>query len=134
VIVTEPGRGPAAVGVKVIASTQLFPGVTVVPQVEPALLIPNSLLIEMSDITRFPLADAAFATVTSVEQFAVVPTAVSGQVPEPVTVAAGTPMPFPLNGTLCGLPAALSMTVRKPVKLPDAFGVKLTVIRHDDPG
>jgi hypothetical protein len=41
-----------------------------------------------------------------------------------VTVAAGTPVP--LNRTVCGLFAALSVMVTDPYRVPVAVGVKVT--------
>jgi hypothetical protein len=38
--------------------------------------------------------------------------------------------PFPVRLTVCGLPVALSETVRVPVKVPVAVGLKVTEIRQ----
>ena len=42
--------------------------------------------------------------------------------------------PVPLSGTVCGLPAALSVRVRVPVRTPAADGVKVTAISQVIPG
>ena len=49
-----------------------------------------------------------------------------------VTAIADSPVsvPVPLRGTVCGELAALSVTVRMPVRVPSALGVKLTEIVH----
>jgi hypothetical protein len=36
--------------------------------------------------------------------------------------------PFPVNGTVCGLPLALSVIVSVPTRAPNAVGVKVTLI------
>jgi hypothetical protein len=41
--------------------------------------------------------------------------------------------PVPVSGMVCGLPAALSVTVIVPGWLPAAVGVKVTVIVHFAP-
>ena len=41
--------------------------------------------------------------------------------------------PVPLNEVVCGELEALSVTVRVPVRLPDASGVKVTEIVHVAP-
>lgn len=47
---------------------------------------------------------------------------------EMLAIGAGAETPFPVSGTLCGDPAALSVIVRLPVRPPRAVGVNLTVI------
>lgn len=42
-------------------------------------------------------------------------------------------MPVPLKGTLCGLPAALSLINNAPVRFPYTDGTKVTLIRQLDP-
>jgi hypothetical protein len=37
-------------------------------------------------------------------------------------------VPIPLNVTFCGLPAALSLTLNAAVRVPDAVGLKVTLI------
>src|SRR5438552_1337404 len=63
-------------------------------------------------------------------------TAVSGK-PRPVgvTLTVRTPAsPLPASATVWGLPTALSVIVRAPVRLPAAVGEKLTVRPQDCPG
>jgi hypothetical protein len=43
-------------------------------------------------------------------------------------------VPVPDNATVCGLPAALSVTESAPVRLPVAPGVKVTLIKQLAPG
>src|SRR5437868_5113203 len=45
-------------------------------------------------------------------------------------LTAGAVVPVPVNETVCGLPAALSVTESVPVREPAAVGVKLTEIVH----
>ena len=42
--------------------------------------------------------------------------------------AAAAAIPLPLRAAVCGLPLALSVTDRVPVRVPVAVGVKLTLI------
>src|SRR5947208_8372569 len=39
-------------------------------------------------------------------------------------------VPFPLSGTVCGLPPALSATDSVPVRAPEAVGVKVTLMEQ----
>ena len=41
--------------------------------------------------------------------------------------------PAPLNPTLCVLPAALSLTVTVPLRIPDVVGANATLIVHVAP-
>src|SRR5207302_1146323 len=55
---------------------------------------------------------------------------VSCCLPKPKPVGANTapgPVPFPLSGTICGLPPALSASDSVPVRAPEAVGVKVTL-------
>jgi hypothetical protein len=47
---------------------------------------------------------------------------------ENVTPAAPADAPIPLRETVCGLPAALSVTESVPLALPAALGVNVTLI------
>ena len=42
-------------------------------------------------------------------------------------------LPVPVRLTMCGLPAALSVIVTAPVRIPVALGVNLTLILQLDP-
>ena len=44
--------------------------------------------------------------------------------------AAVAASPVPVSATVCGLPEALSVVVRVPVRVPEAVGVKVTVTTH----
>jgi hypothetical protein len=50
-----------------------------------------------------------------------------------IEVARAKSCPVPLSVTVWGLPAALSVTVRAPVRLPVAVGVKVTLIVQLEP-
>jgi hypothetical protein len=43
-------------------------------------------------------------------------------------------VPIPLSGTSCGLPAALSVTLRAAMRVPLAVGVNVTLIPQLAPG
>jgi len=45
-----------------------------------------------------------------------------------VAMGAVTAMPVPVSGMVCGLPAASSVMVITPVRVPVAVGVKVTVM------
>ena len=45
----------------------------------------------------------------------------------------GAAVPVPVNAIVCGLPAALSVTVTVPVRAPATVGVKITVIAQVAP-
>lgn len=42
-------------------------------------------------------------------------------------------MPVPVSETVCGLPAAPSVTLTLAVRVPLAVGVKVTLIEHEAP-
>ena len=42
--------------------------------------------------------------------------------------------PVPLRLTICGLPAALSVTLKLPVRVPDAVGVNVILMLQFPPG
>ncbi|HMC60698.1 MAG TPA: hypothetical protein VKJ01_16025 [Candidatus Solibacter sp.] len=42
-------------------------------------------------------------------------------------------MPVPVSGSVCGLPVALSVTVIVPLRVPEATGVKVTLMAHEPP-
>jgi hypothetical protein len=42
-------------------------------------------------------------------------------------------VPVPLSATVCGLPAALSLTEIEPLRVPEVCGVKVTLIVQFDP-
>lgn len=66
---------------------------------------------------------------SSVNVFAAldVPTAVFGKFADAGVSLAATP-PVPERATVCGLPGALSVIVKVPVRVPEAVGVKVTSI------
>ena len=49
---------------------------------------------------------------------------------DPAASAIEKSMPVPLSVTVCGLPAALSVTVKLPFRPPGALGAKVTVIEQ----
>lgn len=126
---TAPVRTPAAVGLKVTAMVQDPPAATEAPQELDCAKSPEA---EMALMARGPLPVLESTTVFAVEDF---PTStgsnarLSGESETPdVTVA-----PVPDSATPCGLPAALLATESEPDLAPDAVGVKVTLIVHDEP-
>jgi hypothetical protein len=49
-------------------------------------------------------------------------------------VVSAAAAPVPVNETVCGLPAALSVTVSVPVRVPACVGVNTTLMLHDPGG
>lgn|SRR5437763_2088145 len=64
---------------------------------------------------------------------AVCPGATVADVEEPDPREIEKSAPVPVRGSVCGLPWALSVTVKVAVLVPDAVGVKLTVILQAPP-
>src|SRR5215469_1771414 len=50
-----------------------------------------------------------------------------------LTAGAGADTPVPVNPTVCGLPFALSLIVRVPVRVPVAEGVNVMLIAQEAP-
>src|SRR5580698_4679781 len=123
--VSVPVRLPVAVGVST----------TLMVQVDPAVNVAGQLLLWLKSpvICALPmLTDAlpVFVTVTGWEALAT-PSAVPVKVrlvgvTERTNVEATAPVPDRL--TVCGLPVSLSVTVRVPVREPDAVGVNTTLM------
>jgi len=128
VTVSAPVRVPLAVGVKVMLNVQDAWTATLPPQL---LVSEKSPLVETLLIVRVPVP--VLLRVTGCDALAV-PTAwlakarVLGETP---ATGAGT-KPVPVRLICCGLPVALSVTVRVPVRFPLAVGVKVTLNVHDE--
>jgi len=128
VIVTAPVRVPIAVGVKVTVIVQFAPGATEAPQVVVFAKSPVAVILVMSSV---PLP--VFVSVTDCAAL-VVPTRTLPNlrlvVERPTTGA----RPVPVRLTDCGLPDALSVIVIAPVRVPEAFGVNVTLMVQLVPG
>ena len=120
-ILRIPLRLPFADGLNVTLKVQLFPAAKELPQVVVSAKSPGSV-----PAMAIPLIVKAVAPrLVSVTVFAalVVPT-----VTEPKLRVAGSScavVPIPLSDTSCGLPLALSVTLRFAVRVPDTVGLKV---------
>jgi len=120
---------PRAVGRKRTLMVQREPAAKVAPQVvvreKSPLFVP---VIEMPVMFRTKLP--VFLTVTDLAEL-VVPTRWypnEMDVVERLTTGAAGARPVPARPTVCGLPAALSVTETLAVRVPAAVGVKVTEI------
>ena len=93
-----------------------------------AHFVPESVLFQTPP--RFPLAKTVCELGPLASPVIVPP---GGPVGCQEPVGGARPMPVPERLTVCGLPAALSVMVIVPVRLPVALGVKFTVIVQLDP-
>ena len=118
-----PVSVPDAAGVNVMLRLQLAPAATLDPQVlvsaKSAALVPVSVTLVMES--------AAAPVFVSVTVFAALVdftscTAKVRVVGESVTLGA---VPVPVRGTVCGLPAALSVRLRAAVRVPVAVGLNV---------
>jgi len=119
-----PEAVPAAVGVNVSATVQVAAAAT---GVEAEQVVADAAILKgpVTPIAvKVRLALPVFVTVTICEGL-VVPTGSdrNGGGADKLTVG---PVPVPLKPTVCGLPLALSVSVRLPDRVPLAVGVKVT--------
>ncbi len=125
VMLRVPVRVPDAVGVNVRLMVQLAPAATELPQV---LVWAKSPLAET--LVRFSEALPVLESVTDCAAL-VVPTGWLANVSEEaerLTTGAEAAAPVPVKLTDCGLPEALSVMLRVPVRVPDAVGVNVTLM------
>src|SRR4030081_2434216 len=121
-MLTDPVRVPSAVGVKVTVIVQLALIATLLPQVLVCAKSPLAAMLLMVNV-----AVPVFLSVTFCEAF-VVPTCWPLNVRLlGVSLTKGA-SPVPVRLTVCGLPAALSVTLTFAVLVPFAVGVKVTVM------
>jgi hypothetical protein len=120
-MVSAPLRDPLAVGVKLTLTVQLEVAATLVPQL---------LVCAKSPLAWIPLILIAvgpgFDTVTGCETL-VLPSACAAKLRVTGFAFRTVFAPVPVSDTVCGLPAALSATVRVPVRVPVPVGVKTTL-------
>src|ERR1700676_541478 len=81
--------------------------------------IESAVVPELCKVTTAPVLDA--------------PTGCETKVSEVGLTLACWDVPWPVIAKVCGLPAALSVMVRTPVRLPSAVGVKVRRTRQLDP-
>ena len=129
VMLKVPVRIPEAVGVNVTLMVQLAPATTELPQVlvcaKSPLFVPvTTMLVRLSE------ALPVFESVT-VCAVLVVPTVWLVKVSEEaerLTTGAEAAAPVPVRLTDCGLPEALSVMLKVPVRIPEAVGVNVTLM------
>jgi hypothetical protein len=121
VTVSVPVRVPAALGVKLTFTVQLELAATLVPQL---------LLCVKSPLAWMPVTDMdvppGFDSVTGWEALAL-PSACAAKLSAAGVAFRTLDPPVPVRDTVCGLPEALSVMVRAPVRVPLAVGVKVTL-------
>jgi hypothetical protein len=125
VMLRVPVRLPDAVGVNVTLMVQFAPAATELPQV---LVWAKSPLAET--LVRFSEALPVLESVTDCAAL-VVPTIWPAKVSEEVerlTTGAEAAAPVPVRLNDCGLPEALSVMLRVPMRVPDAVGVNVTLM------
>jgi hypothetical protein len=132
VTVSVPVRVPAAVAVNVTEIVQLAPAATLDPQVlvstkSPDAAIEVSVKAACPELVNITISAALVVPFVCGAKVRLVGESVTAELP--VTEAA----PVPLNATVCGEPAALSVIVSVPVRVPVAAGVNVTEIVHAAP-
>ena len=105
---------------------------TLIVQLAPAFRLDPQVVAEMSNspvVEGEMLVSATLCLLESVNVLAalVAPTAVLAKVALAGVNVACT-LPVPVRDTLCGLPAALSVMLSAPVRVPTCVGVKVTLI------
>lgn len=128
VIVTRPLAEPLACGVKVTLIVQLAPPASAAGQL---LVCAKGWLVAM--LLRLRLAPPVFVNVTVWAALVVATICEPKLRLEVLSETAAGATPVALSDTLCGLPLAVSVIWRTPLKGPLAVGVKATVIWHDAP-
>src|SRR5205807_9410601 len=123
VIVTAPVRMPVAVGVNVTLMVQLAPAATDVPQVLVCMKSPLATMLVTLSATFPVLFSVTDCATLVVFRFCLPNVWLLGE-----RLAPGA-APVPVRLTDCGLPAALSVMVIAPVRVPVAVGVKVTGTR-----
>ena len=130
-IESEALRAPVATGRKVTLMVQELPALRVVPHVvvrlKSAALVPLNEIVPTVMLPLPVLVSVTERTVLLVFNPCVPNASEVGD-----TLAVG-PVPVPLSGTVCGLPEALSVTVRDAARDPIAVGRKVTVMEQFPP-
>lgn len=128
---TEAVRVPPAVGLKVTVNVQLLPAASVEGDkgqvfvwLKSPELLPVMVMVVMVSALFPLLVKVTFWVALLVPMFWTAKVRLVGE-----KVTAG-PVPVPLRPTVCGLPGALSATLRLAERAPVAVGAKITVIVH----
>src|SRR5205823_4235683 len=126
-----PVRAPEAVGVKVTLMEQLAPAAKVAGLVGQAFA-PVLVAAKSPEAAKELIVKAAVPVLVNVTVIGALVVA-SSWLPKSRLVGANPTagaVPFPLSGTVCGLPPALSATDSVPVRALEAVGVKVTLIEQ----
>ena len=119
--VSVPVTVPFLVGEKVTPTVQVAPGAILVPQVllDIAKCVVTTMLEKVSEtfwsLVRITVLGKLVLRKTTLPKFKVL-----------VESVTGLPLPVPVRLTTWGLPEALSVKVREPVKVPTAVGENST--------
>jgi hypothetical protein len=127
VIINDPVRLPATVGVKITEIMQAVPTATFVPQVFVWAKSPDAaidVMVSGAVPELFSVTICAALLVLSVCKAKV------RLVGERVTAGAAGATPEPLSATICGELLTLSVIVSDPVRVPAAVGVNITEIEQ----
>ncbi len=120
-------RVPAAAGVKVTVMVHELPAANVPLHVEVSAKSPGSAPAGGLLLVIVKLPVPVFVTVTVCAEL-VEPMGVLGKVRLEGLKLIWPDTPVPDSGTVCGLPAALSVTLTEAERAPTAEGVKVTLI------
>jgi len=126
-----PVRILEAVGVKVTLMEQLAPAAKVAGLVGQAFA-PVLVAAKSPEAAKELIVKAAVPVLVNVTVIGALVVA-SSWLPKSRLVGANPTagaVPFPLSGTVCGLPPALSATDSVPVRAPEAVGVKVTLMEQ----
>jgi hypothetical protein len=118
-------RAPATWGRNVTLTVQVDPAVSVVPQVFEGMAKSAALVPVIAMLLMLRVEVPVFLNVTVCAED-VVRVTVTGKVIEVTERDAMGPVPLPVSETDCGLPEALSVNRRLPLRVPVAVGLKVT--------
>jgi hypothetical protein len=124
VMLRVPVRVPEAVGLKVTLMLQLAPAATELPQLSVSAKSP---LAEILVIVKLTVPVLVSVTVCAALVVPTVWLANVNEEAERLTVVVGA-VPVPVRLTVCGLPEALSVMLKVPVRVPEAVGVKVMLM------
>ena len=124
VMASVPGCVPFEVGVKATLTAQLLPAANVLPQV---LLVtvygPVTCTLEMVADTLPVLLTVTVLGALVLPAFTLPKFRLVGD-----TLSVGGAVPVPVSGIVCGLPGPLSVTESVALLIPEAIGLKVTLM------